>query len=337
MGTWGQTLESLTASDLLKAVDSKQQTMKPTEAEQQFGGDYYATEPIVPSNVAIERGYDLGGNPPPEPESCEYCGATLYYNGLIATWKSNPSVFRWGEEPQRCECEAAAAKWEKHDVEVEREKAERKRIADEERHRKRVESAIGASGIKSRFLTRTFANFVTDTPERQAAYNAAESYSGNFGKHLEAGEGIYIEGTFGTGKTHLAAAIALSLIERDYSVILKTADDLFRDIKRTFDGDDTGAEHKLLDNYKTCDLLIIDDLGKEQATDWTTAMLYAIVNDRYERLMPTIVTTNFNENDLIALESPRGIGEHRIRAILSRLHETTATLTMAWKEDWRNR
>ncbi len=146
--------------------------------------------------------------------------------------------------------------------------------------------------------------------------------------------GLYIEGTFGTGKTHLAATIALYLIEQERRVIFKTADDLFKDIKETFDKDD-GSEQKILARYKECDLLIIDDLGKEQATDWTTAQLYAILNDRYENQRPVIITTNFNEDGLIAMESPRNVGEHRIRAILSRLHETTTAMTMTG-QDWRS-
>ena len=116
-------------------------------------------------------------------------------------------------------------------------------------------------------------------------------------------------------------------------MIFKTADDLLRDIKATFD--DTGQEEKkVIDRLKTCELLVIDDIGKEQATDWSTAQLYAIINDRYECQRPLIITTNFNENDLVAVESPKGVGEHRIRAILSRLHETCRLLTMSWP-DWR--
>ena len=75
-------------------------------------------------------------------------------------------------------------------------------------------------------------------------------------------------------------------------------------------------------------------MAKEQATDGKTAQLYEIIKDRYECLRRLIITTNFNKNDLVAVESPKGVGEHRIRAILSRLHETCRLLTMSWP-DWR--
>lgn len=122
-------------------------------------------------------------------------------------------------------------------------------------------------------------------------------------------------------------------MEQGHSVIFKTADDLLRDIKATFD-ENGREEQKVLERMKNCELLVIDDIGKEQATDWSTAQLYGIINDRYESQKPVIITTNFNENDLIAVESPKGVGEHRIRAILSRLHETCRLMTMTW-QDWR--
>ena len=122
-------------------------------------------------------------------------------------------------------------------------------------------------------------------------------------------------------------------MEQGHSVIFRTADDLLREIKDTFD--ETGQkERKVLEQLKNCDLLVIDDIGKEQATDWSTAQLYAIINDRYECQKPVIITTNFNEKDLIAVEAPKGVGEHRIKAILSRLHETCRLMSMNW-QDWR--
>ena len=122
-------------------------------------------------------------------------------------------------------------------------------------------------------------------------------------------------------------------MEQGHQVIFKTADDLLRDIKATFD-ESGRKEQEALDRLKKCELLVIDDIGKEQATDWSTAQLYAIINDRYECQKPLIITTNFNETDLIAVESPKGIGSHRTMAILSRLHEACRLMAMTW-QDWR--
>ncbi len=281
---------------------------------------------------------DIGPEPLkiPEPGKCEFCGATLDHIGIMRHRQAGAyewEVERWSGVPLRCECEQAKAKWDAQDAEELRLAEEDRRQREDLDRRKRVESTLSQSGIKKRFLARTFANFQTDTPGRTKAYRTAQEYADHFTEHLANGDGLYIEGTFGTGKTHLAAAIAIQLMEQGHTVIFKTADDLLRDIKATFD-ESGREEQRVLDTLKDCELLIIDDIGKEQATDWSTAQLYAIINDRYECQRPLIVTTNFNENDLIAVESPKYVGEHRIRAILSRLHEMCRLMTMSWP-DWR--
>lgn len=271
----------------------------------------------------------------PEPAVCEFCGAKLEYLGILEKNAGNYSwsVKQWSAVPMRCGCAQAAAKWEAQEAEERRLAEEERRQREETARKERVERQLAQSGMKPRFLSRTFENFQRDTAGRTKAYRAAKEYADNFAAHRANGDGLYIEGTFGTGKTHLAAAIAIQLMEQGHSVIFRTADDLLREIKATFD-DSGREEQKVMDRLKKCDLLVIDDIGKEQATDWSTAQLYAIINDRYESQKPLVITTNFNENDLIAVESPKGVGEHRIRAILSRLHEICGLMTMNW-QDWR--
>ena len=113
----------------------------------------------------------------------------------------------------------------------------------------RIERLLGRSGIKKRFQQRTFDNFRCDTPGRKKNYAIAKEYADNFAYHRARGDGLYIEGTNGTGKTHLAAAIALQLIGEGIPVICKTSSDLLMDIKKSFDSD--GArEHEILYVYK---------------------------------------------------------------------------------------
>lgn len=243
------------------------------------------------------------------------------------------AVLLWQPFLPRCNCEQAAAYWKKHD----REEAEKRAAAEEAKRRKavqeRADRLLGKSGIKKRFQQRTFLNFVCDTPERAENFQIAKKYADSFAAHRERGDGLYIEGTNGTGKTHLAAAIALQLIDEGVPVICKTSSDLLRDIKKSFDRD--GArEHEVLGVYKKVDLLIIDDLGKEQCTDWGMSTLYSILNDRYEDMKPTIITTNYNTENLTRVLTPKGADGSKIIAIISRLRETSTVMTMAWA-DWR--
>ncbi len=104
-----------------------------------------------------------------------------------------------------------------------------------------------------------------------------------------------------------------------------------QDIKKSFDTEGM-QEYKILGVYKKVDLLIIDDLGKEQCTDWGMSTLYSILNDRYEDMKPTIITTNYNTENLIKALTPKGMDSSKIIAIISRLRETSTVMTMAWKD-----
>ena len=274
--------------------------------------------------------------PPPPTETCKFCGAPLYYEGLVLPLPGKrPEVSFWSPSPRRCTCDKAVAFWAKHDAEEER-RREAEEAAEEARRRKaKIERLLGKSGIKKRFRQRTFAHFKADTPERRRWLRVAKEYADHFAGKLATGDGLYIEGTNGTGKTHLAAAIALQLIDAGVPVVCKTAADLLSDVKKAFD-DSTISEAAVLKAYKDADLLIIDDLGKEQVTDWSISTLYNILNDRYEDMKPTIITTNFGADDLIEAETPKGFDSSKARAIVSRLREVSTVLTMVG-EDYRTK
>lgn len=288
------------------------------------------TDNIVTLEEARARGIPWDKEPP-SPRKCEFCGKEIQPEGLVLLGK----VLVWNNNLPRCDCEKAQEYWAEYD----RKKKEQKQHEEEEKRRKAMQDRINRllqnSGIKRRFLQRTFPNFRCDTPGRKKNYDIAKKYADNFAYHMAMGNGLYIEGTNGTGKTHLAAAIALQLINEGVPVICKTSTDLLMDIKKAFDHEYV-KEHEVIDVYKKVDLLIIDDLGKEQCSDWSMSMLYSILNDRYEDMKPTIVTTNYNADGLANALTPKGFDNTKIIAIISRLRETSTVMTMAW-EDIRGR
>ena len=76
---------------------------------------------------------------------------------------------------------------------------------------------------------------------------------------------------------------------------------------------------------------MIDDLGKERATEWSVTILYRIINDRYEAMLPTIITTNYNSDVLTEKLTVKGDRE-TADAIVSRFIESSDCVTMAWKD-----
>ncbi len=281
---------------------------------------------IITLDVMKEKGitYD---KQPPEAKACEFCGKILYPQGLVLGNK----VLMWNPVLPRCTCEEAQINWHKYDAAImERKRKEALEISHKIK-RDRINKLLGQSGIKRRFQNRTFDKFKVKTPEQERCFRVAKEYADNFAEHYMAGDGLYIEGTNGTGKTHLAAAIALQLINEGIPVICKTASDILEDIKRAFDSVNADL-YELMYLYKKVDLLIIDDLGKEHCSDWAISTLYSIINDRYEDLKPVIVTANYGLEQLNEVLTPIGYDCTKILAITSRLKETCSIITMAWED-----
>lgn len=264
---------------------------------------------------------------PPDNSICQFCGKVLEPKGILLSG----SVLLWQPFPPRCECREAQRYWAEMDQKAKEAEDREKEAERQRRMRDRVARLLGESGIKKRFQQRTFENFRCDTKGRAASYKIAKAYADGWKMHYANGDGLYIEGTNGTGKTHLAAAIALQLIGQGVPVICKTSSDLLMDIKRSYDSEDV-SEAQVLDVYKRVDLLIVDDLGKEQCSDWSMSTLYSIFNDRYEDMKPTIITTNYSADDLIRALTPKGYDDSKIVAIISRLRETSTVMTMAWQD-----
>lgn len=177
-----------------------------------------------------------------------------------------------------------------------------------------------ASNLGARFLNRTFATF---NPSRnKGAYDTATNYANNLSLFENPRNCLLIVGSTGTGKTHLAAAIANRLVEVGIVTRFGTFQNHLDKIKAEFD---SSGERHYLDDIKGAPLLILDDIGKERQTDWTKSILYDIVNYRYEHLLPTVFTSNLQMVDL---------ANYCGNAVWSRMYEMCDTIEMNG-EDYR--
>lgn len=179
-----------------------------------------------------------------------------------------------------------------------------------------------ASDLGKRFTDRTFDNF--SKSGREDIYKAAWSYAERDNLFDSSKNCLLFLGGVGTGKTHLAAAISNVLIERGIPTLFGTFVDHLQKIKDEFN-------NTTLDTYlskmKSTPMLVIDDLGKERKSDWTQSILFDVINYRYEHLLPTIITSNLMDNDLMNY-----VGN----ATASRLNEmSTAIHTVG--EDYRKK
>jgi IstB-like ATP binding protein len=117
---------------------------------------------------------------------------------------------------------------------------------------------------------------------------------------------LVLLGQAGRGKTGLAVAIVRAAYER-YGVggRITTVERALARFKATFDDDSrTETTEQVAQSYMAVPLLVLDDLGATKATAWADETIFAVLNGRYEAMLPTIVTAN-EENDGFKALHPR--------------------------------
>jgi DNA replication protein DnaC len=103
---------------------------------------------------------------------------------------------------------------------------------------------------------------------------------------------LVLTGTFGCGKTHLAAAIANYRANHGYPPLFITVADLLDHLRATFSPSSLVSYDKLFEQVRMTDLLILDDLMTQSATPWAREKLYQLFDYRYNARLPTVITMN---------------------------------------------
>ena len=134
----------------------------------------------------------------------------------------------------------------------------------------------------------------------QIALNAAKEFAEKFSKGNYKGQGLLFTGSVGSGKTFLASAIANYCLNKNKQVLFTVVPDLLDEIKATYDRNNPNNidESIILNQARTAELLILDDLGVHNYTDWTVNKIYSILNYKVNNQMPVIITTNLNLAEL---------------------------------------
>lgn len=176
-----------------------------------------------------------------------------------------------------------------------REAEEKRRIADEERDRQaRIEQRLSRAGIPQRFRDRTFDNFIADTDGKREALKVAAEFASNFAEHRKQGTTVIFSGKPGTGKSHLAIAAAVTVMQTSTAIYINALD-LVRMIRETWRRDSEMSEAQVLDDLSTIGLLVIDEVGMQYGTESEQVILFDVINRRYRDLMPTILLTNLGK------------------------------------------
>lgn len=189
--------------------------------------------------------------------------------------------------------------------------------ADDGDRARSLDVALRRAGATPRLRTQTLESH-PDPAARAAAEEWIERYA--TGERCN----LWLSGPVGTGKTGLAWGIVERLTresvdrywsvpedERSYephvpAVLVRWAD-LLDDLKSSFDAErralatgDVADPSLVLERAKSVAILALDDLGRERPTPYAVEKLANLVEQRYQRLVPTIVTSNYSTRDLTA-------------------------------------
>jgi len=143
----------------------------------------------------------------------------------------------------------------------------------------------------------TFENFRTSgnpkaefiTPQEVSSLQEASQAAEEFSNRLQGW--LLLEGAYGCGKTHLAAAIANAAVQRGVPTLFITVPDLLDSLRFAYGNPETTFEARF-EEIRNADLLVMDDFGTQNATAWAQEKLFQIINYRYINKLPTVITTN---------------------------------------------
>lgn len=216
----------------------------------------------------------------------------------------------WSKCP-RCSEEAASRE------------AEESKRREREKDTERWQSHLKNAGIPPRFQARNLDEFIADTPKKQAALSFAKTYAEQFASVVECGRSAVFIGKPGTGKTHLACGIGMAIMREGYPVLFASVLRAVRRIKETWGRDAAETESEAIKALVSPALLILDEVGIQFGSETEKMMLFDVLNERYERQLPTILISNLTLSEVKAY-----LGER----IFDRLREDSGeVVTFDWE------
>ena len=193
----------------------------------------------------------------------------------------------------------------------EREEEEReKRKEEAAKDMEKIQRLRNASLLDEKLRGATFGAFKV-TKYNEWNLKLCRRYAMKFDQMVEKDQGLIFWGSVGIGKSFAAACIANYLLDRKVPVVMTSFVKLLEVFQSGRD-----EETSILNRLGYAKLVIFDDLGAERGTDYALEKVYNIVDSRYRKNLPMILTTN------LTVEEMKGEVDMRYKRVYDRVFET---------------
>ena len=157
--------------------------------------------------------------------------------------------------------------------------------------------------------------------------------------------GLLLTGSVGTGKTHLAVGIASAIARRGFQPLFVDVRELLERLRQSYTADAKETQGQIFGPIWTADLVIVDELGAQRPTDWSFETIEILLGGLYNRMIPTVVTTNLPNlpvgggGDVTGYQRaarPETLGDRIGARMFSRLQQMCRAVEMTGP-DWRQK
>lgn len=184
-------------------------------------------------------------------------------------------------------------------------------------------------GSNDKLSDASLGEIFTDDKKRVDLIKWVTNFYHNFPNDLK---GLYLHGSFGSGKTYIISALLNELARKNYKTVIIYYPELLNILKSTFDSKDEYNE--VFNEIKTSDVLLIDDIGAETVTNWSRdEVLGTILQYRMEQNLTTFFTSNLTIDELETHLSivKNNIDKVKARRIIERIKQLTTDIELISK------